>query len=90
MLLLLADEPLISKQCRLEYLPANCLIGELFHPIELLLHFRSFASRLFPKLRFKAGLWFVMKFTGPLSVSIFPSCRYDREKQVRAIEPKAN
>lgn len=26
---------------RVEYLPANCLIGELLHPIELLLHFAS-------------------------------------------------
>lgn len=33
-----------SKHRGLQYLPANSLIGELFHPIELLLHFRSLAS----------------------------------------------
>ena len=83
-----------TERCWLGYLPANCLIGELFHPIELLLHFRSLAGPSFRSNAAKPGLWFVMKFTGPLPLvfSIFPpGCRYDREKQARAMErPKAN
>lgn len=39
----------IGKQRRLQYLPANCLIGELFHPIELLLHFRVLCQSSLPK-----------------------------------------
>lgn len=49
---------------RVEYLPAHCLIGELLHPIELLLHFDSL-----PKRRFRvSGLWFVIKFPGALQI----------------------
>lgn len=40
---------------RLEYLPANCLIGELLHPIELLLHFRSLACLVFRSNALKPG-----------------------------------
>lgn len=32
-----------------QHLPANCLIGELLHPIELLLHCRSVASLVFQR-----------------------------------------
>lgn len=60
-----------SERCWLGYLPANCLIGELFHPIELLLHFRSLAGPSFRSNASKPGLWFVMKFTGPLPLVVF-------------------
>ena len=80
------------------YLPANGLIGELLHPIELLLHLGSFASPVFRGIASEPRALVcheVRRGLSPFFFSFlsffffFQAFRYDREKQARAIEAQS-